>query len=187
MELVARVELELAEDAGEVALHGSRRDEERLRDLAVRPALARQLGDPKLARRQRIDSGQDDATRTRAGGTKLRLRLFGKKQRPASMRGVKAVAKHVFRLRASISTPQHRAEVDEGPRSLQLRVTTFEGLYGFAKQTFTALSARDDAGRATGYTDRTRRTERMGKLELFRGQSRGSVLVAERAVGEIGL
>src|SRR5438034_9381731 len=56
LQLVAGFDLELAEDAGEMALHRPCRDEERLRDLPVRPALARQLGNPKLARGERIDT-----------------------------------------------------------------------------------------------------------------------------------
>src|SRR5436190_13714238 len=99
MQLVAGFDLELPEDAREMALHGPRRDEERLRDLAVRPALARQLGNPKLARRERIDAGQNEATRPRTRGPKLRLRLFGEAQRPAAMCNVERVPKHLFRLR----------------------------------------------------------------------------------------
>jgi hypothetical protein len=68
------------------------RNEERPRDLAVRSALARQLGDPELAGRQRIDSGQNNAARPSAGGAKLRLGLRGEPHCPDMVSDVERLA-----------------------------------------------------------------------------------------------
>ncbi len=64
MALVAgpRLNLELTVDVREVRLDGLRGDEERLRDLAVRLPVGRHLGDPPLARGERVDSAANEAT-----------------------------------------------------------------------------------------------------------------------------
>src|SRR3954471_14554257 len=72
-ELIARGELELAEDAREVPLDRARRDEQRLGDLSIRQVLARELGDTALARRERFDATEDDAPRPRSGCPQLYL------------------------------------------------------------------------------------------------------------------
>src|SRR3954453_6076138 len=126
MELTARIQLELAEDARKVTLDCPSRDEERLCDLAVLPALARQFGNSELARRQRIDPGENDAARPRPGGAKLRLGFRGESHRAGPVSDVERLAEELFRLRASISPAKHGAEIGESPRSLQPRVRVLE-------------------------------------------------------------
>ena len=59
---------ELGEDAREVTLDGAHGHEQRLSDLAVGEAVARQLGHAPLAGRERLDPAQGDAARLGAGG-----------------------------------------------------------------------------------------------------------------------
>jgi hypothetical protein len=53
----------------------------RLRDLAVRETVGRHRRDPPLARRERVDAGQDEAARTGTGGDELLLRVLGEQRR----------------------------------------------------------------------------------------------------------
>ena len=65
---------ELAIDTGEVTLDRSRRDVQRLRDVTVRAPVRGELGDPPLARGQRLGAAQRIAPRTAAGRVELGLR-----------------------------------------------------------------------------------------------------------------
>src|SRR5829696_8265289 len=70
-EFVSRAELQFVEDTREVTLHRPRRDEERLGDLAVGESLAGELGDAALAGCERVEPGEHDPARARAGRAKL--------------------------------------------------------------------------------------------------------------------
>src|SRR6478735_7608043 len=77
LKIVPRIELQLAEDACQVALHRSSGHEERLRDLSVGHALARELSDPAFACGERLEAGEEHASRPSPGGPKLNLGVLG--------------------------------------------------------------------------------------------------------------
>src|SRR5947207_5920745 len=74
-----RVDLQLAEDAREVTLDRTRRDEEGLGDLAVAEALAGELGNTALAGSQRIEPSESDPPRPCTGGAELGLGVLGER------------------------------------------------------------------------------------------------------------
>ncbi len=170
-----------------MTLHRSCRDEECLRDLAVREALARELGDPKLTRGERIDACQHDPARPRAGGAKFRLGLFGESRGPDTVSGVESLAKELSRLGAAIAPSKHRTEIDESSRSFQFRITTLERINRLAQQLLATIAAGHDAGGATRHADRAWRTELHCKLELFTRKPFSRFAIAERQVCERSL
>ena len=66
-----------------MTLDGPCGNEERLGDLAVGEALAGELGDATFARGERVESGEQDATRPRTGCSELRLGVLGEGTAPA--------------------------------------------------------------------------------------------------------
>ena len=75
-----------------MTLDGARGDKERLRDLAVREPLARELGASALAGCQRVESRENDAARARAGRAKLGLGEISERSRAGTMGGVECFA-----------------------------------------------------------------------------------------------
>src|SRR5262245_45905879 len=105
-ELIARVELEFAEDAGEVTLDGAVGDEQNLCDLPVGEVLAGELGDPTLARCERLEPGQDDPPGPRAGGPELGLGARRESCRAGAVGAVEGLAEELSRLRPPIAPAQ---------------------------------------------------------------------------------
>jgi hypothetical protein len=91
-------------------------DEEGLGDLAVAEALAGELGDPALARCQRVEPGEKNAARACGSGAKLGLGLFGERLGAGAVGGVEGLSEQLTSLGAPITPPKHRAEVGEGSR-----------------------------------------------------------------------
>src|SRR5215218_5636383 len=142
-ELVARRQAQLAEDAREVALDGARGHEQRLRDLAVGEALARELGDAPLARGQRLEAGQRHPARACARRPQLCLGLCRKRACAGSMRSVQGGTEELTRLAAAVSTPELRAEVGQSSRAVDTRAGAGEGRDCFAKQRLPIVAPRD--------------------------------------------
>src|SRR6266568_7362910 len=88
---VSRVQLQLAEDACEVTLNRTCGDEERLGDLAVGEALTGELRNPAFAGCERVDPGEQDPARARAGGAELGLGVFGEGSGAGSVGGVECL------------------------------------------------------------------------------------------------
>jgi hypothetical protein len=109
-----------------VALDGSRRHEEQLRDLAVRQPLAGELGDPQLARSKRVDAGEDDAARPRPGRAQLGLRPRREQSSARAMSGVERLAEKPARLAPPVPPPKERAEIGQRSRPLELRARALE-------------------------------------------------------------
>jgi hypothetical protein len=183
----SRVELQFAEDAREVTLDGAVGDEQRLCDLAVGKSPAGELGDTAFARRQRVEPGQDDAARARAGGAELGLGAFRETTGARAVGGVECVAEELSRLGAPVAPPQHCAEVDERARAFQHYVGVLECLNRLAKQQLSLFTAGGEAGRPLRDAEGARDAECPGKLELLFRKAPSLLLLAEREPGERGL
>jgi hypothetical protein len=85
----ARGDPELAVDAGQVSLDRSRRDVQRLGDVAVGVPGRGEIGNPPLTRGQRLGSAQRFSTRAAARGVQLRLRTLGQRLSAAAIRELK--------------------------------------------------------------------------------------------------
>jgi hypothetical protein len=144
-------------------------DEQLLCDLSVREVLARKLGDATFACCQRVEAGEDDSARTRAGGSELRFGALGKPCGALALSAVQRVAEKFSRLGAPIAAPKDGAEVGEGARAFQPCVATLEGFDGLAKQEFSLLAASGDAGRSLRHAEHARSAESVRKLELRSG------------------
>jgi hypothetical protein len=101
-------------------------DEEGLGDLAVGEALAGELGDPTLARCERVDPGEHDSAWARASGAELGLGKFREGPGAGAVGGVQCLAKEPSRLGSPIAPPQQGTEISEGSSSLQGRIATLE-------------------------------------------------------------
>src|SRR5512144_2835666 len=102
-ELVSRVEAELAEHAREMTLDRARGDEQHLGDLAIREVLAGQLGDTALACRQRVEPGEHDAPRSRAGRAQLGLGPCGERCGARAMCDVECLPEELAGFGAPVS------------------------------------------------------------------------------------
>src|SRR5262245_26744646 len=131
--LVPRAHLQFAEDACQVTLDRAGGNEEGLGDLAVREALARELGDPALAGGQRVEPCEDNAAGARTGCAKLRLRILGEGSGARAVGGVECFAEELSRFGASVASPKHGAEVGERARSFQPGVAALERLDGLTE------------------------------------------------------
>jgi hypothetical protein len=129
-ELVSRVDLELAEDAGEVALDRAGGDEEGLGDLAVCQALAGELGDAAFAGGQRVESSENDPPWARTGGAELGLGVSGEASGSRLVGAVECLAEQLSRLGTAIAPTEQRAEVGERSRSFQSGPSALEVVNG---------------------------------------------------------
>lgn len=82
-----------------VHLDRPRRDEERLRDLAVGQPAGRHRGDPAFARRERGGAGEHEPARPRTGRDQLLVRVFGEQVRARALRELERVAQPLARRR----------------------------------------------------------------------------------------
>ena len=133
----------------------------------LREALPGELGDAALARRQRVEPGEDDPARARAGGAKLGLGLLRERLGARAVGGVECLAQEFSRLGSPIAPPQQGAEVGEGARSLQARVATLERLDRLTEQKRPTVTAGHDAGGMLRHAERTRGAECPGELDLL--------------------
>src|SRR5437763_5817586 len=145
-------------------------DEQRLRNLAVGKAIAREFGNPTFARRQGVEATENDAAGPGAGGAELGLGPFGKEFASRAVRGVERLAEKFARFGAAIASTQHRAEIGEGARSLQSGVTVLECADGFPEQELSTLTTGHDAGSAFRNSERARGAECPRELELLFGE-----------------
>src|SRR5215207_3713055 len=157
--LVSRVDLQLAEDAREMTLDRACGNEKSLGDLAVCEALAGELGDTALAGRQRVEPCEHYPARARAGGAQLGLGVFGERSGARAMSGVECLAEQLSSFAAAVASPQHRAEVGEGARSLQRDLAALELVDRLTQEQRSAVTAGNDAGSTLRYPERARRAE----------------------------
>jgi hypothetical protein len=187
MKLVSRVDPELSEDAGEVALDRARRDEQHLCDLTVGEALSSELGDPALTRRQRIEPRKNNPARARAGRAQLGLGLFGKRLGACVVGGIECLAEELSRFGAPIAPPEQGAEVGEGACSLQPGVAPLELVDRLAEQGPSTITAGNNARSPLCHAHCARSAECPGELELLFYEASGRLALAERALRESGL
>ena len=167
-----------------MTLGRTRRDEQRLGDLAVAEALAGELGDTALAGCERVEPAEHDPARTRTGGAQLGLGVVGEGSCASSVSGVECLAQQFPRLGATVAAPEHRAEVGEGTRSFQPRVAALEGLDRVAEQGRSAVTAGHDAGGTQRDGQCARGAERPGELELLFCQAFSRLVIAQRELSE---
>ena len=184
-ELAPRVELQLAEDAREVALDRACGDEQRLCDLAVGEALAGELGDAALAGRQRVEPREHDPARARTGGAELGLRLLARAAvRP---RGGRRRA-----LRGEALAPRCGGCAAEAGRRGRRGHARSSRLASPRSNASIASRSRDSprsppattAGRTLRHAERARSAECPGELELLVCEASCRLAVAEREMGD---
>src|SRR5439155_8877951 len=95
--------------------------EERLRDRLVRQALGGELGDPTLARRQRLETGQEQAPRPSTRRQELRACLLLERRRTCPVRELEAAAKPFARVGLAVGAVQRGSERHERAGVLELR------------------------------------------------------------------
>ena len=88
------------------------------------------------------------------------------------------------RLGATVAAPEHRAEVGEGTRSFQPRLTALEGLDRLAEQGRSTVTAGHDTGGTQRDAECARGAERPGELELLFCQTFSRLVIAERELGD---
>ena len=93
--LVAGGDVELAEDARQVAFDRAGGDEEFLRDLAVRQVPAGELRNAPLACRQRVEARQYDPSRSGPGCAQLRLGAHSERLRSRAVCDVEGFAQEL--------------------------------------------------------------------------------------------
>ena len=188
-ERLARVELELAEDAREMPFHRPRGDEQRLRDLAIRQSLTR---DSAMRRSLAVSDStplRHDRARAGAGRAELGLGVLGDRssaRADALRRALRAAAP-----RASLRRLRRRSSA---PRSVSARDALELGIAGRrTRRPPRAAAARPDRRRrprpaALHATPRcARRAERPGELELLLRQPLRRLALAEQQLRERGL
>jgi hypothetical protein len=134
-----------------VTLDGARSDEQRLRDLAVGKALARELGDPALAGCQRVEPRENDSARPRAGGAQFGLGLVGERLGARTVGDVECLAQELSRFGAPIASSEQGAEVGESARSLQAGIAPLERVDRPAEQGRSTITAGNNAGGTLRY------------------------------------
>src|SRR5215208_2837569 len=182
--LVPRLDSELAEHAGEVTLDRARRDEERLGDLPVAEALARELGDAALAGGQRVEPSEHDSSRPRSRGAKLGLGVFGEGPRAPAVGGIESLAEKFPRFGAAVAPPEQGAEVGERTCSLHVRIASLERVDCLAEQGRSTVAAGNDAGGTLRRSQCAGSAECRGELDLLVCEASRRLALAEREVGE---
>ena len=166
-QLLARAQGELGEHAREVTLDRAHGHEERLSDLAVGEAVARQLGHAPLARRQRLDPAQGHAPRLGAGGAQLGLGEVGQRRGARVMGDVERLAQHRARLGAPAGGAHQHPELGQRPRALERDPRALEALDALAQERLALAAARDRSGGAQGHPERALPAEGARELDLL--------------------
>ena len=140
-------------------------------DLAVGEVLAGELGDPALAGCQRVEPGEHDPARARAGGAELGLGLFGERLGARAVGGVERSREKLALSRASIAPPKQGAEVSEGTRASNIASPRSKASMASRAE---ALHAHRRPRRRLRASPRPARAGRRmpGELELRRSASR---------------
>ena len=142
-ELSSRADPELAVGVAEVHLDGLDGHEERLRDLRVARPVGREIDDPPLARRQRVEP-EDSGRRSLAPVTRSssRARSRGRDQ-PARRGEVERAAQRLARCLALAAAAQRRAELDQRAGELAARGRALELLDRLAQLREPLVAAED--------------------------------------------
>src|SRR5450759_1430871 len=104
---------------GEVILHGLRRDEQGLCDLAIRPSVRRQMGNPILGRRERFDAVGHVATRSRASRLQLIATPLEEGKRAAAVGEIHPATQYHAGLADAPMPAKRRTEGDQGTSQFQ--------------------------------------------------------------------
>jgi hypothetical protein len=104
-----------------VDLDRLRGDEERLRDLAVRRAFGRHLGDAQLARRERSHTTQGNVPGPRPSGEKFGLGARDEGRGAADRCQLDRASQLLARLGAATGTPKCRPQLGARLCVLELR------------------------------------------------------------------
>jgi hypothetical protein len=118
-EVLSGANAKLVVGIGEVILDGLRRDEQGLCDLAIRPSLRRQVGNPILGRRERFDAVGNVATRSRASRLQLIATPLEQGKRAAAMGEVHPATQYHAGLADAPMPAKRRTEVDQGTSQFQ--------------------------------------------------------------------
>ena len=173
-QLLARADVELGVRPPEVRLDRLAGHEQRLGDLGVRQPAGGEVGDPPLARGQRVDAAQLQPARARAGRQQVVARLLGEHGRAAALRQVERLAQRLARLAAAVGAPLRRAEVGERPRVLQARRRRRQQLGGPAEpgdhRVAVVAEQRDEP---LGAAERPRRAPRRARRRAPRRRAPG--------------
>ena len=130
----AAADAELAVRVAQVELDRGGGDEQRLRDLAVLRAGGRELGDPALARRQRVGARGRPPARPRAGRPQLAERPVLERARAAAVGDVDRQPQPLARLVRLARAPQRDAQVGVRAGALELRLGAVQGGGRLAQQ-----------------------------------------------------
>src|SRR5262249_24060100 len=143
-----------------------------------------EVGNPSLARGERVESGEQHAAWPSARGAQLGLRIVGERRGACTVSDVERLPQQLSSFGAPIAPADHGAEVGEGARSVDLRVPAPGLVDRRAEQGLAAIAAGDDARRTLGNTERARRAERQRELDLLFCEPSGRLPIAEREMSK---
>jgi hypothetical protein len=172
--------VQLTKHAREVTLDRTCGNEEGLGDLAVREALAGELGDAALTGGQRVEPGENDPPRARARSSELGLRLVGERPGTRAMGGVECVTEQFSSFGAAIAPPKHGAEIGKGAGSFQFGIAALEHFDRLTEQQLSTVAAGHDAGGALGDAESARSSERQRELDFLLCETSRLFAFAER-------
>ena len=165
-----------------MTLDGACGDEQDLRDFAVRQAGPGEIVDAALARGQRLESSQQNATWASTGCTQLGVRVRGERSGTHAVRDVQGVAKQSACRDTLIAPAQKRSEVGKCSSAFEDGIAVIECVDRFLQQGDTAIATYGEPGRARCDTERARGAEGTRCFQFGFGQPDGFLVVAEREV-----